>query len=256
MIECDVRGRRALEVDSRSSFVPGYLSSLFEDAGRIDESLQFARQSLANDPYKPAKLARMIRLLEASGNSDQAERIYEEGRRLWPDSGRMRRSRLLGMAELGNYAALAAFADPVADAPMLDPAPFRALIAAQRTHGLPGAQRACDSKGLKPFMLTLCMAVLADLGDLDRSFAIAAVLYPAWHAAHGTDEDRLWLDNPGGFQTDPLTGPAARSMRSDPRFLELAQKVGLLAYWRSTRLPDFCAKAHEPVCARITRKPI
>jgi DNA-binding winged helix-turn-helix (wHTH) protein/tetratricopeptide (TPR) repeat protein len=256
MIECDVRGRRALEVDSRSSFVPGYLSSLFEDAGRIDESLQFARQSLANDPYKPAKLARMIRLLEASGNSDQAERIYEEGRRLWPDSGRMRRSRLLGMAELGNYAGLAAFADPVADAPMLDPAPFRALTAAQRTHDLPGAQRACDSKIIKPFMLTLCMAVLADLGDLDRSFAIAAVLYPAWHAARGTDEDRLWLDNPGGFQTDPLTGPAARSMRSDSRFLDLAQKVGLLAYWRSTRLPDFCTKAHEPVCARITRKPI
>jgi hypothetical protein len=35
----------------------------------------------------------------------------------------------------------------------------------------------------------------------------------------------------------------------------LADRVGLLDYWRSGRLPDFCTKAHEPVCARITRKP-
>lgn len=254
MIECEMRGRHALEVDSRSSFVPGYLSALFENAGRTDESLQFARQSLANDPYKPAKLARMVRLLEASGNADEAERMYEEGRRLWPDSGRMRPSRLIGMAERGNYAGLTAFADPVADASMLDPAPFRALMAARRMHDLAGVRRACGSNGVKPFTLTLCMTVLADFGDLDRSFEIATVLYPPWHAAPGEDEDRLWLDNLGGFQTDLLTAPVGRSMRSDPRFIDLAGKLGLLAYWRSTRLPDFCTKAHEPVCARITGK--
>lgn len=137
---------------------------------------------------------------------------------------------------------------------MLDAAPFRALMASQRMHDLTGARSACDGKGLKPFMLTLCMAVLADLGDLDRSFTIAAVLYPVWHASPREDEDRLWLDNPGGFQSDSLTGPSARSMRSDPRFLDLARKLGLLAYWRSTRLPDFCSMAHEPVCARIIGK--
>src|SRR6185503_10637296 len=61
LTECDARVRHAFKVDSSSSFVPGYLSNLLYGAGRVDESLQLASQSLANDPYKPAKMARMIR---------------------------------------------------------------------------------------------------------------------------------------------------------------------------------------------------
>jgi DNA-binding winged helix-turn-helix (wHTH) protein/TolB-like protein len=251
MSECEARVRRALEVDSSSSFVPGYLSALFYNAGRFDEALQLARQSLANDPYKPAKLARMIRMLEASGKSDEAEQVYQQAKRLWPDSGRMRFGRLLGMAERGNYAGLAAFADATADAPVLDPIPVAALLAAQRNHDLPGAKHACDSRTLKPFTLSLCMTILAGLGDNDGSFAIAAKLYPAWLAAGGEDEDQVWLDYPDGFGTALLSGPAAGPMRSDRRFLEIARRLGLLSYWQKGRLPDFCTSAHEPICAKL-----
>jgi DNA-binding winged helix-turn-helix (wHTH) protein/TolB-like protein len=254
MTECDAHVRHALEVDSSSSFVPGYLSSLFHQAGLTDESERLARQSLANDPYKPAKLARMIEMLEASGESDEAAQVYQEARRLWPDSGRMRPSRLVGMAERGNYAGLAGFIDPQADAGMLDPVPFAALLAAQREHDLPRARQACGSGDLKGFTQALCMTVLADLGDRDRSFAIAATLYPAWHVPAGEDAERFWIDHPDGMNPAMLNGPAARAMRTDPRFLDLAQKLGLLQYWRSGRLPDFCTKAHEPVCARIATR--
>jgi hypothetical protein len=43
-------------------------------------------------------------------------------------------------------------------------------------------------------------------------------------------------------------------MRRDPRYLALAQRLGLLDYWRSGRMPDFCTQAHEPVCAQIARR--
>jgi hypothetical protein len=43
-------------------------------------------------------------------------------------------------------------------------------------------------------------------------------------------------------------------MRTDARFLPLADRIGLLDYWRSGRLPDFCTKAHDPVCARISAR--
>ena len=249
MTECDARVRHALQIDSSSSFVPAYLGILLKEAGLIDESLGFARQSLANDPYKPAKLAHMIDILEASGNSQEAEQVYREGRRLWPDSGRMRASRLSGMAQRGNYAGMAAFADPVADGGMLDAAPFAALMAADRQHDLAGARRACAAKNLKWFTEMLCMTVLADLGNRDRSFAIAADLFPASLAPPGADP--FWLDHPDAIGTAILTGPAGRSMRTDPRFLDLAGKLGLVQYWRSGRVPDFCTKGHEPVCARI-----
>ena len=244
----------ALAVDSISSFVPGYLSSLYYEAGRMDESLQLASQSLANDPYKPAKLARMIWIDEATGNSRDAERIYREAVRLWPDGGRMRFARALGMAERGDYAGLSAFADPPGDAWLFDKTMFPRLMSAQRNHDLEGVQRVCGAKDLDGFTLGLCMTILADLGDRDRAFAIAATLYPVWQARPGQDQDQFWLDHPDGYDTSLLSGRAARSLRTDPRFLQLAEKLGLLAYWRASRLPDFCTKDHEPVCAEISRR--
>jgi len=250
MTECEAHVRRALNVDSRSSFVPGYFSFLFTDAGLIDEATRLAGQSLANDPYRPAKLAQMIRTLELSGNSDEAEQLYKKAARIWPDQGGFRGNLLLGMAERGNYAGLAALADPDAG----DPPQFTALFAARRNHDLAGAERVCGAKGLDDFTEGLCMNILADLGDGDRAFALARDLYPASRAPPSEDRDAYWLDHPEGFDTAFLTGPAGKSMRADARFLELAAKLGLLAYWRSGRIPEFCTKDHEPVCARIGGK--
>jgi hypothetical protein len=95
------------------------------------------------------------------------------------------------------------------------------------------------------------MAVAADLGDMELSYGIAAILFPAQTASSPAVEDRLWLDRPDGFPTEILTGPAGKVMRDDPRFIALASRTGLLSYWRSGRMPDFCTRGHEPVCARI-----
>ena len=255
MTECDARVRHAFQVDSMSSFVPGYLSNLLYAAGRIDESAQLASQSLANDPYKPAKLARMLRMLEVSGQRDEAEQVYREAMRLWPDNrGRIRGSRLAGLAEAGNYAGLATFADPATDGPMIGSPVFNALLTAQHKHDREGAEHACGSPGVTDFTLSLCMTILADLGDFDRSYAIAATLYPAWKAPK-PDDDSFWLDHPGAFDTAILNAPAAKAMRTDPRFLEIARKQGLLAYWLKDGLPDFCRGPQpEPVCAQIRRR--
>lgn len=254
MTECDAHLRHALEIDARSSSVPGFLSFLSQDAGSMDEALRLARQSLANDPYRPAKLEQMIRMLELSGDSDEAEQLYRMASRIWPDHDGMRGNLLLGVAESGDYARLATLSTPRLGGPMRDPPAFTALLAAQRKHDVAGAERACGARVLSRFTLGLCMNILADLGDLDRSYAIAKSLYPASQAPSGEDEDRFWLDHPGGFEMAFLTGPAGKAMRTDPRFLGLAQKLGLLDYWRSGRLPDFCTKGHEPVCARIISK--
>jgi tetratricopeptide (TPR) repeat protein len=252
MTECDVRGRKALSVDSSSSFVPGYLSSLFEAAGRLDDALQFGRQSLANDPYKPAKLARMVRLLEAAGNTAEAERVYREAARLWPDNPKLHAGRLAGLAQAGNYAAIERVAATDTDDSMLDPAIVKSLVPAWRAHNRSQVARACSAKGAKPLTLWMCMSMLADVSDFDGAFAIARDLYPSWQAPAGTDEDRLWLDHPDGFATEFLTGPAGKALRTDPRFLGLARSEGLLDYWRKDGLPDFCKPPRpEAICGQL-----
>lgn len=255
LAQCDARMRSAMRIDPSSSFVPGYLSALLYEAGRINESADLARVSLANDPYKPAKMGRMIRMLEVTGQSAEAETAFREAMRLWPGNSRIRSARLVGMAEAGNYEGLGRFAKAGLDGGMLDKAALGAVIEAQRRHDLPGVRRACASDGLKHFTQLLCMPILADLGDRDAAFAIAANAYPAWKAPAGANEEQVWLDDPGGFDTAILNGPAGKAMRADPRFLEIAGKLGLIAYWRATRLPDFCTAGHEPECAKIGPAP-
>jgi len=255
MIECDAAARHGMAVDSSSSYVPGFLGHLYFEAGRIDEAIPLARQSMANDPYKPAKLARMIRLLDVSGKGDEADREYREATRLWPDSGRMRPGRLYGMAEAGNYAAILRFAAPKTDSATVDLATVKELVAAERGHDRSRADRACGAKGLRPLTGWICMNVLADVGDLDGAYAVARTLYPAWQAPPGADADSVWRDHPDGYNLTFLTGPAGKAMRTDPRFLDIARTEGLLAYWRKDGLPDFCRPPHpETVCSRIAGK--
>jgi DNA-binding winged helix-turn-helix (wHTH) protein/tetratricopeptide (TPR) repeat protein/TolB-like protein len=251
-VECEARLRNALRIDPSSSFVPGALSAVLYDTGRIDEAVELARQSLANDPYKPAKMARMIRMLEASGNTAEAASALAEATRLWPGE-RMPQARILGMVEGGDYQGIARLASAKSKE-IPDPALMSSLIAARERRDLPHARHDCGVRNLSPLTAMLCMAILADLGDFDGSYAIAASLYPASIAATPEEEDALWLDRPDGFPTAILTGPAGKTMRTDPRFMALASRTGLLRYWRSGRLPDFCTTAHEPVCGRIAAR--
>jgi hypothetical protein len=68
------------------------------------------------------------------------------------------------------------------------------------------------------------------LGDLDDAFAEAQLYEPF---------------NP--YSPPYLFLPLTAAMRSDPRFMPLAHKLGLFDYWRSTGYwPDFCSEPGLP----------
>ena len=255
MGECEARLRRAMQIDPSSSFVPGYLGSLLFSGGRLSEAVDLARVSLANDPYKPAKLARMIQMLEISGRNDEAQALFENATRLWPDNRPVRSARVIGLAEAADLQGIAKLVgEPGPDGLMIDGDTVTSLLAAIHDRDVGRARQACHRTGLKPLTQPLCMTSLAAVGDVDGAFALAAELYPKRVGKTAAQEDAIWLDDPDGTNTAYLTLPATAPMRRDPRCLTLAERTGLLSYWRSGRLPDFCTQGHEPVCARIAAR--
>lgn len=84
--------------------------------------------------------------------------------------------------------------------------------------------------------------LMARLGDTDAAFALS----DAWAGNPGTKYAAMLFDP--AFLYFPETAP----MRSDPRFIALADKLGLLKFWRETGVwPDFCRTEPDSVCDRM-----
>ncbi len=67
------------------------------------------------------------------------------------------------------------------------------------------------------------------------------------YVASGAEEDKVFALVSEAMQAGKLNQialffPPAARYRQDPRFLELTKELGLIEYWQSVELPDFCAE--------------
>ncbi len=256
MAECEDRLRAARRLDPDAPFLNTFLSHRLRDVGRFAESADLARLAYTHDVYVPTKIAWMLKTLEYSGEGDEARKLSEQGARWWPEYKDMFfRNRMFGLLERGDFDAIQRVEQEV-DATRVQ-ANYQgssALVAALKSKSIPAARRACP-EGDKYLLNLRCMVALASLGDQDGAYKIADKLYPRRVGRTPAETERIWLDDPEG-QGPPafITSPGAAPMRRDPRYLQLAERTGLLAYWRSGRLPDFCRKEPEPICTQLLRR--
>ncbi|MFL6736987.1 MAG: hypothetical protein ACJ8F4_08020, partial [Sphingomonas sp.] len=130
--------------------------------------------------------------------------------------------------------------------------PVLPVIAALKTNDVAGVRKLCPPTAVPSFKTDVCMLALARVGDKDDAFTLAWRIYPNRIGRTVAEEDKLWLESGRFFDSDILMGPAAAPLRDDPRYLELARRLGILAYWRSGRLPDFCRLPKpEAVCRSL-----
>jgi hypothetical protein len=252
MHECEQHLRAGLSVDPSAPFVGSFLGHLMQKVGRTDEAVSLATDSLAEDQYVPGKIAGLVGVLEADGQSKEADAIYRRGVLLWPHVQFIFWRRVIGISERGDFDALERLEQQIGSAAF--PAgyqPIRPLAEAVRSRSIARVREAC-AKMPGDLRSAQCMLSMAQVGDLDGAFKVANALYPRQIATSPAQQVALWLSNPHDIETSLLTGSGAVALRRDPRFLDVAERVGLLAYWRSGKLPDFCTKGHEPVCAKIT----
>lgn len=254
MRACEDQLRGALARDPQAAFVPHFLSRLMDNVGRTGEAEWLAGAALAQDQYAPSKIAHMIEMYEAVGDSPAAERLYRSGSRLWPTFLFIFRLRSEGIAERGDFDALYRFEQSYrANLPRFYDSAL-SLAQAVRARSRAGVVADCPRTSID-LKIAECMLGFARIGDLDDAFAYADLVYPQRRGRTPADEERLWLQDSFQLDTALLTGRGAAPMRRDPRYLALAGRLGLLDYWRSGRLPDFCTRAREPVCAQITGRP-
>lgn len=253
LAECEDRLREGKRIDPNAPFLNFFLSQVMRRVGRFDEAFELSQLAHAGDPYVARKIGMLLRMLEVEGEGGEAARLHRQGALWWPE---MRPlfffERRFGILIRGDFEALGRLEKEFAADLPEEYRPIRDLVAAMRSRSLPALRRACaDIEGRGPE----CLIAYAALGDLDSAFALADKLYPRRVGRTPAETERIWLDDPLGIAPfDFITSPAAAPLRRDPRYLALAQRLGLLDYWRSGRPPDFCRKQPEPICAQLLKR--
>jgi TolB-like protein len=252
---CEDRLRAARRIDPDAPFLNTFLSHLLRNVGRFEESMDLAKLAHTHDVYVPTKIAWMLKTLETEGESDAAQEQYQQAARWWPEYKPMFfRNRLYGLIGRGDFEAIPQLERDLGVANFMpDYQDSRAIVAALKSRSLPAARNACPNTD-DWFVMLRCMIVLASLGDQDGSYAIANKIYPRRLGRTAVETERIWLEQPEFANPEFITSPAAAPMRRDPRYLQVAERTGLLAYWRTGRRPDFCRKDPEPICAQLLKR--
>lgn len=253
--ECEDHIRAGKQVDPDAPYLNTFLADVLGGVGRLDESARLIRLSYSHDPFNSLKLNEMLRMLEFSDESDEAHSLFQKSVRWFPESRvQSFRSRLFGLIQRGDFVRMVSLEEETGAAGLPpDYIKSAAIVGALKSKSSQALRMVCAASEALA-LLSRCMIAAAASGDEDFAYAIADKLYPRRVGTTPTQTERMWLDNPDTSPLSFITSPAAASLRLDARYLKLAQRLGLLDYWRSGRPPDFCRKHPESICTQLTKK--
>lgn len=138
-----------------------------------------------------------------------------------------------------------------------------ALVAQASLTGTPEdvakALHACQDRELAPSRYGNCVEFLAECGDPDTAFAMLARLLPDMRGSTPQQRQQAWFRSID-FRLSPfaiplLYNPRNKALRSDLRFIGIADGLGLIAYWKAKGPPEFCAdEPGTPVCVLVGKR--
>ncbi|HWY64645.1 MAG TPA: winged helix-turn-helix domain-containing protein [Rhizomicrobium sp.] len=246
----DWTGREALLIQGAAaepSFEPGAMMEgrLLWVAGRGHDALPWLWRAHELNPLHNGETWSLAIILASEGHPGDSRALVAQMQTQWPDQRSTRDARFWTsvisgatddtLAMLANPAALSACACQTNQ--RSDDAWRAALMAssskdaAARVDAVKMVMAAADAGSLNHGD---ALTLLTMLGDLDDAFAQAQLYRPV---------------NP--YMPPYLFLPPTAPLRSDPRFMEVAAKLGLVAYWRATgHWPDFCSEPGLPYDCR------
>ena len=193
--------------------------------GRHGEAIDAARRAYELDPLTPGLGNNLIQTLAYAGRTEMAAEELKRAEQLWPGTLTLRDAQFRFHLRYGDPKQalrivrtegisrefeefLVAKIDPT-------PANIDRAVSAVRQRGT------TSSKGINDLS-----QLLAQFGREDEIYE----LIMSWRRT-----------NQAGGMSGMLFRPTLRKFRSDPRFMRVADHLGLLAHWRSSgKWPDFC----------------
>jgi hypothetical protein len=243
----DWQGREALLVQGTAAdpnFEPIVMMEgrLIWAVGRGKDAIVWLKSAHDINPLHNGEALSLALNLASEGRPAESRAVVAQMALQWPDHSSTKAARFWTNVVTGaTDDALAQLADPAARPSGLDQKAVDAWSATLKVSTLKEAAAKADavkavmeaastgSLGRGPALMLLAM-----LGDLDGAFAQAELYQPA---------------NP--IAPPYLFLPTTAAMRSDPRFMQVAAKLGLVAYWRATgHWPDFCSEPGLPYDCR------
>jgi hypothetical protein len=212
--------------------------------GRGRDALVWFRRAHDSNPLYVSGNGLLAFSLSSQGHRMESRAVIAQMALQWPDFTLDWRFRANGFTGATDEA-LAQLADPAARPPGMDQKAIDAWIAALKASiSKEPAAKAGAVKAVMEAARTgsvghgTALTLLAMLGDLDDAFAQAQFYRPVPPSA----PPYLFL-------------PTTAAMRSDPRFMQVAAKLGFVDYWRSTgQWPDFCSEPGLPYDCRAAAK--
>ena len=193
--------------------------------GRQNEAIDAARRAYAIDPLTPGLGNNLIQTLAYGGRTEMAAEELKRAEQLWPGTLTLRDARFRFHLRYGDPREALQLVRSEGISPefeeflvaRIDPTPanIERAVSAVRRRGTTSSKAINDLAQL-----------LAQFGREDEAYE----LIMGWQR---TDQ--------AGAMTGMLFRPTMRKFRSDPRFIRVADHLGLLSHWRASgKWPDFC----------------
>ena len=230
------RVKRIEEAAARAPDNPAILSQLADAlgrTGRTHESVEAAARAVQLDPLSPSIHGNYIAVLAYAGSHDAARRELAKAEKLWPGTASLRDAQFRFHLRYGDPRIAQAMFDEESGAGGRAP---RLYLEAREDPTPANVDR----------FLTYVRERLQNMENPSAGIGFATLAFGHFGKTDEVFETLLaWpkVDDVA-IISEILFRPEFTAVRGDPRFLRIAQRAGLLDYWRqSGKWPDFCFEA-------------
>jgi hypothetical protein len=219
---------KAAQVDPDDGRIQMHLSDELLSVGRMSDSVQAAQRGVELEPGAPYTQSQYILALIYSGQFSKAKSDIAESRKKWPNDQAIDYADFSFQFRYGDARAALELLPRIVNSSDADLAPYRTYIAAR----------------LDPTPARIDEAIAALNGHSPGSAATRNKVLLALGNFGRVEEVYQLLEDPA-FQPfvdkDALFRPDFAVVRADPRFMQIAARLGLVRYWTQTGYwADFC----------------